>query len=227
MQADLTTPFKTVLHALTLAVGVVLALGVAREIALAALPDELLGKLKYLRHFSFNEEHSLPTWYSAILLYSAALLSLAVAHADRRLKGYWQGLAVLFTAMSIDESVSFHEAFITILAFLKSYSDLLYFPWVVLGIPFVLAVFVLYLPFLRRLPSPIAGRIFLAGAVYVTGALVLEIVDGVIAARHGEDSLPYITGYILEDLLEMAGMLIYLHAVFDHLRNLLRPLHAA
>jgi hypothetical protein len=204
-------------RALTLLLGLVFFLGVVREVLVALLPAETLSFLKYLRHFSFNEEHSLPTWYSAILLYTAALLSWEAAAADRSLSSYWKGLAATFVLLSIDEDVSFHEAFITLLSFLRAYSDYLYFSWVALGAVFVLVFLMIYLPFLRRLPRPTAGRIFLAGAVYVTGALILEVIDGKILLLYGENSLPYIIGYLFEDLLEMTGILIYLHAVLAHL----------
>jgi hypothetical protein len=142
--------------------------------------------------------------------------------ADRYRRCYWLVLSALMLAMSIDESVGFHEAFITILAPLASFSSFLHFAWVALAIPFVLLFGLTSLRFLAALPRPLAMRIAAAGALFMVGALILEMVDGDILRRWGENSTAYVVGYVLEDAFEMAGMTLFVGATIGHLAETLR-----
>ena len=53
----------------------------------------------------------------------------------------------------------------------------------------------------------------LAGVVFLTGALLLEVLDGWIAVHYGENSVPYIVGYCFEDGLEMIGVMMFITVV--------------
>src|SRR5690606_11580236 len=89
-------------------------LGVLREILVAALGTETL--LEDLRQIWLDVEHSLPAWYSSVLLLAIALALWLVARLLRREGGRdvrrWSLLGLIFAAMAVDEAVSFHEVLI-------------------------------------------------------------------------------------------------------------------
>lgn len=201
----------------------VVALGVLRELALPLMSDELAARVKHLRHFSPNGEHNLPTWFTAVIMALAALLSALMWRLERArggsLAGYWAGLALIMLLMSVDEAVSFHEAFVTIFAFMGAWSPWLHFAWVVPGMLLVLIVGLIYLRFLWRLPRPVALYLLASGLIFLSGALVLEMVDGWVLRTWGEDSVQYTIGYVFEDTLEMIGIMLFNFTVMDLLRQ--------
>lgn len=188
----------------------VLLLGLVSEVLVSQYGS--LPLLRDLRHFTFNSEHNMPSWLSSGLLGAGALLTLWIAHVDPERRRGWTVHAAVLLACSIDESVSFHEALITIFAWMREYSVLLYFPWVIFGATFCL----FYGIFILRLLSGIGRDHFMrfaaSGVVFVFGALVMEVVSGTIGARYGEQSLAYALGTSMEDILETFGAFLYLRA---------------
>ena len=188
----------------------VLLLGVVSEILISQYGS--LPFLRDLRHFTFNSEHNMPSWLSSGLLGAGALLTLWIAHLDPERRRGWTVHAAVLLACSIDESVSFHETLITVFAWMRDYSVLLYFPWVLFGGTFCL----FYGLFILRLLSGIGREHFVrfaaSGIVFVAGALVMEVVGGAIGAHYGERSLAYALGTSTEDILETLGAFLYLRA---------------
>ena len=93
----------------------------------------------------------------------------------------------------------------------------LYFSWVVPAGIIVAALGIAYLPFLRRLPARTRWRFVLAGALYVGGALLMELPLGWWAERAGDDNLVYGLLDFVEESLELAGTSLFLAALLDYL----------
>ena len=78
--------------------------------------------------FDLDEEESFGTWFSTLLLFFAAVLSLLVSACLRALADsmhrWWMMLGLGFGLLSIDEVVGLHELFNTI------YQDI---PWTTAG----------------------------------------------------------------------------------------------
>jgi hypothetical protein len=202
--------------------GVVLGLGILRELAVAYLGTETA--LKDLRHFAFDAERSLPSWYDSFTMgVSAALLAAIAAlarHGDRQNRMHWSLLAAIFLAMSIDASVSFHEVAVKPLRNAFDLSGVLYFSWVVVATPLVAAMGLYFLPFLLRLPRATAIRFIAAGAVFVGGALGTEYVLGYQATTIGMDSVAYRITAAVEEGLECLGMTLFVIALLRHLASI-------
>ncbi len=66
------------------------------------------------------------------------------------------------------------------------------------------------------LPKRTAALIFLAGTVYVAGALGLELVGGIISDRGGRPSLIYELVAATEELLELIGIATFIFALSDY-----------
>lgn len=181
-------------------------LGLLAELASAAFGLE--GAAAVL---SLSYEGNLPTWYaSALPLLIAALLAwiAALTPADRP---YWRGLALGFLLISIDEVVGGHEH----LSALFDTGGVLYFGWVIPAGALVLVLGLTYLGFLRRLPRETAKQFTLAGALYLTGALLLELPLGYWTERHGDDGLGYALIDWCEETLEFVGLTLFARHLLD------------
>jgi hypothetical protein len=204
---------------LWIATAVVLTLGILREVVVHVIGTGTV--LKDLRHFDLDSEHSLPAWYESMLMASAAgLLAIIAAlarHRDPRNRLQWTVLAVIFILMSIDEIVAVHEVAIVPLRNAFHLSGILYFSWVILAPPVLIALAIFFIPFMLRLPTGTAVRFFVAGALFVGGAFGMELVSGYYASTGGVESLAYKISAVCEECLEIAGMTLFVTTLVQHL----------
>ncbi|MFO0549174.1 MAG: hypothetical protein U0271_12355 [Polyangiaceae bacterium] len=202
--------------ALTLTSVLVVAAGVASEVAKAVyrLPSDY----GFVPYFSLSYEANFPTWYSSVLLLAcAALLALAARapRADTDPKGApWWILAAGFTFMSLDEVMSLHELTGT----LVRAHGVLHFSWVIPALVLVGALGLYFIPFLKALPPKTRNRFVAAGAVYVFGAVGMELPLGYWVERYGDSGLGYGLIDALEEALEILGAQLFLLALLDHVR---------
>ena len=91
------------------------------------------------------------------------------------------------------------------------------------GIIVVATVATVFFPFLLRLPRITAIRLFIAGAVYVSGALGLEMIGGYLAETFGQRSVPYVIETLLEESLENIGIVLAFRCLILHLAVVLPP----
>ena len=89
---------------------------------------------------------------------------------------------------------------------------LLHFAWVIPGAAAVLLVGLIYLRFLAGQPRRLARNMVLAGAVYVGGALILEMVGGLLFETYGPGVQTDLVS-MLEEVAEMAGIILYIHTL--------------
>ena len=164
-----------------------------------------------LRLVNLSEEANLPTLYSACLLASCSLLLATVAAGQRgaRYHRHWQGLALAFGYIAIDEFVSIHEL-------LNQFIDLpgiFYFGWVIPAGVVVSILWLVYLPFVVALPMRTRLGFLIAGTAYVGGALGVELGLGYWSDLHGTENLGYGLIDATEETLEMLGASIMLYTL--------------
>jgi len=170
--------------------------------------------------FDLSREGNIPTWFSVVQLFSVAIALLFLTLTERARGspvGAWWGLVAIFSYLSLDEATDMHGLWDS---GMKDYviqgMSHSQFTWIIPGAIVVFIVAGLYLKWLWMLPKRTRNLIILAGIVYVSGALVLEGVGGLLA-----DSTFFNTSYLLvstaEEVLEMYGILIMLYAVLRHL----------
>jgi hypothetical protein len=202
-----------------LATAIVLGLGILREVVLEYIGTDTV--LKDLRHFALDAEHSLPTWFESLAMAVAAgLLAILAALSHRHdpvNRWHWTLLAVVFILMSMDEAVAFHEATMAPLRDWLKLGGFLYFSWVILAAPILIALAIFYIPFLMRLPWRTALRFTIAGAMFVGGAFGLEFVGGYLVSVGGWDSLAYKISATCEETLEITGIVLFVTALLRHL----------
>lgn len=190
--------------------------GLGAELAYfyAGLPGEIAS------FFSLSSEANLPTWLASTLLFSCALLLVAIARTasarrDRH-RWHWAALAVVFLYMSLDEAVEIHEH----LAYVSpGGSGVFYFGWIFPAAGFVAVVGAAYVPFLRALPRLARRRFVVAGALYVGGALLMELPLGWWTDNYGADNLGYALIDLVEEALELAGAGTFAVALWAYHRD--------
>jgi hypothetical protein len=174
-----------------------------------------------MRLFDVNSEHNVPSWFSSMLLMGCALVAALLAalgrRAGRRDAGSWAGLAALLSLLSLDEAVALHERLggpaAAVLG--DSTRGALHFAWVVPG----LALGLVFVRFVVRLPASTRRLVVAAAGLYLTGAVALEAAGGMVLEAQGHRA-----GYLLvtaaEEGLEMAGSVLLLYAAMRllHLR---------
>lgn len=199
----------------------VVLLGYAREVFVAQYGLETV--FKNLRHFDLDSEGTLATWFSSGLLLACAGLLAVIASLARRDADpdwrRWALLASIFVGLSLDEAVAFHEILITPLRNAFQLGGMLYFAWVIPAFFLVGGIGLYFSPFLLRLPMRHAIRFAVAGALFVGGALGMELVGGYFASHYGQQSLRYIVAAMAEETLEIAGAAIFLAALLAYLRE--------
>lgn len=173
---------------------------------------------------SLDKEQSVPALYSTFLLLAAAAVLLFVAMLERGSRDVrkWQLLALGFAVMALDENLALHERIIEPMRNLLGGGKegarlgIFYFAWVIPALGMVAALGVYFLPFLLRLPRQTMFALMAAAAVYLGGAVGVELIEGWWREGHGYRSLGFHLLVTLEESMEMAGTIALIHGLLRH-----------
>ncbi len=163
--------------------------------------------------FDVDQENNLPTWYSGfILLVAVALLWLCAR--KKRLDGdrwfrWWYLLTAGFLVMAIDEVASLHEVI----------NGLIEVIWAKPAGFLVIGIGVVFLPFVLSLPRRTGFLFVVAGAIYVFGVIGVEIFGNYLAMQRLTNSLEYRIVTMVEESLEMLGVIVFIYALLDYMRG--------
>jgi hypothetical protein len=190
-----------------------LGLDVILKGALGSTLEDGIGSL------NVDIEASIPTWFSSSVLLLCSVLLAAIASAHNRIGGrfvrQWSALSIIFLLLSLDEMAAFHERFIDPLRSLLD-TGFFYSAWVILGGPFVIIVVLAYRRFLFNLPTKSSRLFIAAGALYVLGALGVEMLGGLQEDLYGQQNLAYVVLVTVEEFLEMSGAILFLYALMRY-----------
>ncbi len=163
--------------------------------------------------FDVDEEESIPTWFSSGVLLLVAVVLFFIyrlkQHAGDTNAPYWAGLGAGFTFMSVDEIAGFHETL----------NSVIEMSWAVPGLVVAVVVGLLYLKFLSSLPAATAVRFMMAGGIFVGGAIGVELATEPFLYNDELDTLAYNLWTPVEEGMEMGGVIFFLSALFDYLKN--------
>ena len=173
--------------------------------------------------FRLDSEQSFSTWYSTLALAFSALLLFAI-YRDKsvrfdRFSRHWLGLACIFAFLSADEACSIHEKISVFMRLHVSTFGLVSGQWTAVYAVLLIILAFVYLPFLRHLwPRP-AAMFVVAGAVFVTGAVGLELVGAYYYTTAQLDSKDFLYSVIAgtEDLFEMLGILLWMRSLLAYM----------
>jgi hypothetical protein len=205
---------------LTLAtISVVLVLANIANSALYAAYGRTFG----LYFFSMVRERSVPAFYSSALMLACSLFLAAIAVMLRRRHKagflHWVGLSILFVYLSIDEYIGIHEKMSAPVREALNTASFLELAWVIPYALFILILLLIYFRFLIKLPRRIRVMVVIAAIIYITGAIGLELLSGQMDAAYGRGSFEYIAAITAEETFEIAGLLIFLHALMTYIRE--------
>ncbi len=194
--------------------------GLAHFVTYHVAPHENHAIAKLMHRLDLGHEPSLPNWYSSLALLAVAgmarLLARAEEDAGGRLAKSWTLFSVLFVALALDEAILIHEMANVPMRALLSTSGALYFAWIIPGAGFALAVALFFRGFLRSLEARTRNLIVASGAIFVSGAIGVEMIEGIIVPSLGIGSLDYTVAEMAEEGLEMCGVVLVLYALTDH-----------
>ena len=175
--------------------------------------------------FDVDGEANIPTLYSTVLILGAAVLSALVGLLTRAQGGrdrlYWYAIAWILVVMATDEAVPFHNwATEPVRHLFGTLPSGLRFAWVIPALGLTALVSMVFLKFFLRLPPRTRFGIALSAAVYVGGAIGMEMLAGVyMSGQPVRRDVIYIIIFTLEETMEMAGMILYINALLEHIEG--------
>ena len=170
----------------------------------------------------FRGERNLVTWYGSMLLLACAFLLGAIAAGVRRQAGGWlpwAGLAITFVGLSIDAVCGIHGLPSEPLDRLFEYPGPLQYSWVIPGVVFVIAFAGVFARFVRRLPARSRWSFIGAGALFVGGALGMEMILGIETKARGSSTLTFDLLLSAKKLMQLLGSTAFLYALLVHVRD--------
>lgn len=173
--------------------------------------------------FHLDSEAGLGTWFAVLQLALAAAIAGLIAVSQRAGREPWRGwaaLALVLTVMSIDEQVLLHESLGRVGARLGvtiAGQQL----WFVPALLVVLIVGLSMLPFVIRLPRRTRRGLLGGGALYLLGAVGLEVLSWVWVVVIADDpaaALSPLVGMLQlgEETLEMLAVTVVIVTLLDY-----------
>lgn len=209
----------TVTRTLLVIVGVLLSLSLCSQLVKYGTGHDTVFGIIPLLYVDY--EANLPTWYSSIALLTASVVVCFIALSKRAQKDrytfHWFFLSGLFFLLSVDEVATIHECAIEPMRKLIDASGVLHYAWVIPGGIFVLMVGGFMMRFVFSLPARTRNLFMIAGAVFVGGAIGVEMISAFHAFSHGEKNLLYSLIITFEEAMEMLGVIIFIHANLEYL----------
>lgn len=194
-------------------------ISVAQDIVVWISPD-IIGPVRKAR-FDVNSERSFYTWLSSCTLFVAGILSFLQTELhrdDRKMRVYWSALGVIFILLSADEAMSFHEKLGQFVPHSHN-AGLLTYAWVIPGMAFVLVVGLSFVRFLLNLPAHERLLLILSGAIFVSGAIGMEMIAGNLEDNGMLDTFTYRIASNSEEALEVLGVLLFVRVLLTRLQR--------
>ena len=181
-------------------------------------------KKEWFLLFNMDKEMNLPTLYSVGLLTGCAsiikLINKKKGKVRENIVKQWNTLHWIFLFLALDEAFQIHE--ILIIPDLKPLLPaLLTIVWV---IPYgILVIFLMFYfrPLIISLPHRIKTLFFISGAIYISGALGVEMI-GSYLVRTGDirlHGLSYGLITTLEESMEIFGLILFIYSLLSYAFN--------
>jgi hypothetical protein len=175
------------------------------------------------RLFIVYEEANIASWFTSMLLLVSAQLLAGIAFVRARERQThvlpWFVLALIFVGMSLEEITDLHVYAMFPLRQALNLSGLFYFSWVIVALPVVAVIGAMYVPFLLRLPRQTCRSFILAGALYVGGALGVEMLIGPVWESVGKQHIATLLMSHVEEAMEMIGIVVFISALLGYIAS--------
>jgi hypothetical protein len=171
--------------------------------------------------FDFNNEMTVPSLFSTVLLQIVALLLGVLAVESWRSSHGWQfhwfGLSLVFLFLSVDEMLALHERLMFPVRSIFNATGIFYAAWF---IPYLIALSIIaafYIRFFLKLHASTRWRFVLAAVLFFTGAVFLEALSGVEWEQTRTRTLLQDMYIFFEDVFEVAGSIVFIWALLHEL----------
>ncbi|WP_051030666.1 hypothetical protein [Geitlerinema sp. PCC 7407] len=153
----------------------------------------------------------------ALLLAMIALQKRAEGDRDRH---HWTGLAGIFLFLGMDEALSFHEKIDKLIKGVVNTTGIFHYAWLLPALAGVVIVLGFYQPFWQRLPQQSRRLVLAALATFLSGAVGMEMLAGLYVSYAQQwNRLLWAMMTLIEEGLEMAGVLILIYALLSYMAN--------
>ncbi|MCC7091136.1 MAG: hypothetical protein IT524_04115 [Nitrosomonas sp.] len=182
--------------------------------------DAYLRKLILLFHF--DHEGNIPTYFSLLLILFVATLLALIAELNRKQMhphvSKWMTLSMGFLYIAFDEAFQIHEKLIWPFQSLIGEDNLgvFYFAWVIPATFIVIMLGLFFLKFLLYLSFTERSRFLIAAAIYLGGALGMELIGGRHVELYGEENWGYSLITTLEEGFEISGLIFFIWALLKY-----------
>lgn len=224
VESDVTIRPAKVLKFLVATSCVVVAMGTLANVfiyQIASSPDEPLARVA--KRFDLVNEPSLHQWYGCLIFSISSALLAVIAIKQWTIRDvnrfHWAALAMIFLGLSIDDAVMIHEMAVNPVKNYLGTSGVLSIAWIIPGALFVVIVAAAYAGFLARLDRRTRWLMIFSGAIFVSGAIVMEMPGGVFYEQYRFSTWHYITSYAIEELLELTGISLFVFTLLDFIRR--------
>lgn len=159
--------------------------------------------------FDIGEEGNVAVWIaSTFWLLLGLLAALAALTSERFTRSWWLFAAVAVLA-SADEAGQLHEKLFVVGDRMAPYVPIdVHYNWVIPGALIALLVGALLLRLVLSLRRRIGVALIVAGATFLTGALVIETLTGLVHRAEGEMTDLYFVLMYIEETFELVGVAI-------------------
>lgn len=164
--------------------------------------------------FDPAREGNVPTWFSSALLLGSAIALAQVGGPDRR---RWLVLAAVLCLASLDETANLHEllsAQARRRLFQPGFGQL----WVLFLGPVAVAFLAAYAGFIRRQDRVVRRGFALGAALFVGGALGVELVE-IALERRQAGALTVALTMVVQEVMELSGAVVLLGASMAQLAS--------
>ncbi|AFH50162.1 Hypothetical protein IALB_2459 [Ignavibacterium album JCM 16511] len=169
---------------------------------------------RFFQLFNMNLEANIPSWYSGFLMIIISGLSFLIFKLDSaENKKYFFIISVMFLFMSMDEVASVHEILNNPVRNSLNLGGLFYWTWIIPGIIVVVLFALYFLRFLFLLEQKVRMLFLLSGFIYLFGAVCFEMIGGWLYSHNLGGSMLYVFEVVIEESLEMSGLLIFIYAL--------------
>lgn len=168
-----------------------------------------------------DDEISLPTWYSQILLFAIGTVAFMAAYLQnkRTSRRLWLIIGGLGLLLSIDEGSSFHELLLQSLHnmyFLDTAATVSSNAWWLIAPFIVLFGGILIWKVIRLLPKRTALLFVVGGTMVVIGGTVVDAVSVIVPITSFLHQGIFVA---VEEGLELLGSIIVLYAIVDYIES--------
>lgn len=194
-------------------VAVIVVLNVLNAVGIAMGADT-----ERTKYFLLALERNPSTWFSGALLGATGLGAFLVGRGrpDQRT---WSAVAALFAVLSLDEVATFHEW----LGAVPGIPGVGTRGWAGAGLVLAALVTIWLLRWALALELRLRLTLVVGGVLFLGGAIGFEVLAGMWESSHGSDARYWAISSV-EENLELAGVLVVLRGLLDHLAGRPAPL---